>query len=115
MKWVKKAPKDGRRVIPTLSSRPKHSPRAIAREIAGRIIVERQKLKRCAQVVHASLGILVSLSTVKRTLKRYGLTKRRSKWARHRLNVPRPLAEKPGDEATHASHEKRTLTPQFSS
>lgn len=97
MKWVKKAPKDGRRVIPTLSSRPKTSPRATPKEIVGRIIVEKKKLRRCAQVVHASLGIRVSLSTVKRTLKRYGLTKRRSKWARHRINVPRPLAEKPGD------------------
>jgi transposase InsO family protein len=97
MKWVRKAPKDGRRVIPTLSSRPKSSPRAISKEVVSRIIVERKKLRRCAQVVHASLGIPVSLSTVKRTLKRYGLTKRRSKWARHRMNVPRPIAEKPGD------------------
>jgi len=97
MKWVRKAPRDGRRVIPTLSSRPKSSPRSISKELVGRIIVERQKLRRCAQVVHASLGLPVSLSTVKRTLKRYGLTKRRSKWARHRMNIPRPFAEKPGD------------------
>lgn len=97
MKWVRKAPADGRRVIPTLSSRPKTSPRAISKEIVGRIIVERQKLRRCAQVVHASLGFNISLSTVKRTLKRYNLTKRRSKWARRRMNIPRPFAEKPGD------------------
>ena len=97
MKWLRRAPKDGRKTIPTLSSRPKTSPRAISKELAARIIVERQKIRRCAQVVHASLDLPVSLSTVKRTLKRYGLTKRRSKWARHRLNVPRPFAEKPGD------------------
>lgn len=97
MKWVRKAPKDGRKVIPTLSSRPKRSPRAVSREVVGAIIVERKKSGRCAQVVHASLDVEVSLSTVKRTLSRYNLTKRRSKWARHRMNVPRPYAEKPGD------------------
>ncbi len=98
MKWVKKAPGDGRRVIPTQSSRPKTSPRAIPREVVGQIIFERKRLRRCAQVVHASLrDTNVSLSTVKRTLKRYGLTKERSKWARYRMNTPRPFAEKPGD------------------
>jgi len=97
MKWVKKAPSDGRKVIPTLSSRPKTSPRAIPREIVGQIIFERKRSGRCAQVVHASLDVSVSLSTVKRTLQRYNLTKQRSKWARHRMNVPRPFAEKPGD------------------
>jgi transposase InsO family protein len=97
MKWVKKAPKDGRKVIPTLSSRPKTSPRAIPREVVGQIIWERKRHGRCAQVVHASLDVQVSLSTVKRTLKRYNLTKQRSKWARHRINMPRPFAEKPGD------------------
>ena len=97
MKWVKRAPSDGRRVISTLSSRPKTSPRSIPREVVGQIIFERKRLRRCAQVVHASLDVGVSLSTVKRTLKRYGLTKQRSKWARHRMNIPRPFAEKPGD------------------
>lgn len=97
MKWVRKAPKDGRKIIPTLSSRPKTSPCAISKETVAKIIVKRRKLRRCAEVVHASLDIPVSLSTVKRTLKRYGLTKQRGKWARHRMNVPRPFAEKPGD------------------
>jgi transposase InsO family protein len=96
-RWVKRAPKDGRKVIPTLSSRPKVSPRAIPKEMVAAIIVKRKTLRRCAEVVHASLGMPVSVSTVKRTLKRYGLTKRRSKWARYRVNVPRPFAEKPGD------------------
>lgn len=84
-------------MIPTLSSRPKTSPKAISKEVVAKIIVKRKELRRCAEVVHASLDVPVSLSTVKRTLRRYGLVKQRSKWARYRLNVPRPFAEKPGD------------------
>lgn len=96
-RWVRRAPTDGRKVIPTSSSRPKHSPRAILRETVAAIIAKRRELRRCAEVVQASLAVPVSLSTVKRTLRRYGMLCRRSKWARYRLNIPRPFAEKPGD------------------
>ena len=97
MRWVKRAPEDGRMTIPTKSSRPHHSPHAIPRETVGAIIETRRSLKRCSEVVHASLNVPVSLSTVKRTLGRYGMFKRRSRWARYRRNTPRPFAEKPGD------------------
>ena len=97
MRWIREAPEDGRRVIPTKSSRPKYSPRAIARETVAAIIAKRRELRRCSEVVHASLDIPASLSTVKRTLRRYGMLKRKSTWARYRLNIPRPFAEKPGD------------------
>jgi transposase InsO family protein len=97
MRWLRRAPEDGRMVLPTRSSRPHHSPQAIPKETVGAIIETRKTLRRCSEVVHASLAVPVSLSTVKRTLKRYGMLKRRSRWARYRRNIPRPFAEKPGD------------------
>lgn len=100
IRWLKIAPADGRLTIPARSSRPDVSPRAINKEIIGRIIAKRKSLRRCSEIIHASLkqeGIIVSLSTVKRTLRRYGCLKRRSRWARYRLNIKRPFAEKPGD------------------
>lgn len=97
MRWVHRAPRDGRRVIPTKSSRPKCSPKAIPKETVAAIIAKRKELRRCSEVVHASLDLPASLSTVKRTLRRYGMLRRRSKWARYRLNISRPFAEKPGD------------------
>lgn len=100
LRWLKVAPNDGRLTIPTRSSRPNISPRSISKDTIGRIIEKRKSLRRCSEVVYASLkqdGVNVSLSTVKRTLRRYGCLKRRSKWARYRLNIKRPFAERPGD------------------
>jgi transposase InsO family protein len=100
LNWIKKAPRDGRRVIPTESSRPHHHPHEISKELVAEIITKRKKIKRCSEVVHSDLqddGVIVSLSTVKRTLKRYGCLRHRSRWARCRKNIPRPYAEKPGD------------------
>src|SRR5205823_1694405 len=54
---------------------------------------------RCAEVVHDDLkeaGIVVSLSSVKRTLRRLGLTKPKSKWKRIHPPIPRPHASHPG-------------------
>lgn len=100
LNWVKKAPRDGRCVIPTKSSRPHHHPHESNKELVAKVIEMRQRIKRCSEVIHDHLkeeGVDVSLSTVKRILKRYGMLKRRSKWARYRKNIPRPYAEKPGD------------------
>lgn len=99
-KWVKKAPRDGRKNIPTMSSRPNRSPRALAQVVVDAIIVEREKHNRCAEVVHDGLkkkDIVVSLSSVKRTLERQGLVKKRSPWKRWHDTFPRPIVEKPGD------------------
>lgn len=99
-KWVKKAPKDGRKNIPTESSCPHCSPRALPQPIVLTIIREREKHDRCAEVVHDELvkqGVAVSLSSVKRTLERNGLVKKRSPWKRWHDTFPRPIAEKPGD------------------
>ena len=55
---------------------------------------------RYAEVLHHELkneGIGVSLSTVKRTLDRRGLLKKRSPWKRFHPHVDRPQTEKPGD------------------
>lgn len=99
-KWVKKAPLDGRKTIPTESSKPKHHPKELRSEIIDAIIAERKKHGRCSEVVHEGLktqGIAVSLSSVKRTLEREGLTATRSPWKRWHSTFPRPNAEKPGD------------------
>jgi transposase len=99
-KWVKRAPQDGRKNIPTMSSRPHHSPRVLPQMIVDAIVLEREKRNRCAEVVHDGLrknNIIVSLSSVKRTLERQGLVKKRSPWKRWHDTFPRPIAEKPGD------------------
>ncbi len=61
--------------IPTNSSRPHTSPRAIATDIVQRIMELRYSLKRCAEVVWHYLvtvdGVSVSLSSVRRILKRH--------------------------------------------
>jgi len=99
-KWVKKAPWDGRKNIPTMSSRPHHFPGALPQEIVDVIVLEREKRNRCAEVVHDGLkkkDIMVSLSSVKRTLERQGLIKKRSPWKRWHDTFPRPVVEKLGD------------------
>lgn len=99
VRWVAKAPADGRLKIPTESSRPKSSSRALAPGVVQSIITERLKHNRCAEVVHAELkeqGIQVSLSSVKRTLARHELLKKKSKWARTRETLLRPEITAPG-------------------
>lgn len=117
MRWCKRAPEDGRRVIPTKSSRPMNSPKAIGREVVAAIIEKRRSLNRCSEVIHASLAIPVSLSTVKRTLRRYDMLKCRSKWVRYRRTIPRPYAEKPGDlvqlDTVHIQQSGRERTYVF--
>jgi hypothetical protein len=78
-----------------MSSRPRISPLALPREVVQAIIVERSGRRRCAEVVHHALakkGITVSLSSVKRTLDRCGLLKKRSPWKRPHDYTPRPEA-----------------------
>lgn len=98
--WIKKAPSDGRLVIPTKSCRPRSHPKALSREIVKMITAIRRKRNRCAEVIHQELlnqGIKVSLSSVKRVLKRYGLLRERSPWKRWHITEPRPIVENPGD------------------
>lgn len=98
-KWLAKARRFGNVPIPTKSSRPKHSPRALDQALVSKIVSKRIAIRRSAEVVHKALsedGIAVSLATVKRTLDRAHLTKKRSPWKRYHGNTPRPVADAPG-------------------
>jgi len=99
-KWIKKAKKYGYHPIPTLSSRPRHHPDELPKNIIDRIVDVRLEHNRCSEVVHETLrqeGIMVSLSSVKRTLERSYLIKKRSPWKRYRPHQERPLVLNPGD------------------
>lgn len=98
VKWMQRAPKDGRKVIPTLSSRPYHHPSELNPEIVRMIIAYRRKYERDAFFIHHLLkqeGVAVSLSSVKRTLKREALTYP-SKWKKWHQYPPRPTPQAPG-------------------
>lgn len=88
------------RHIPTRSSRPKVFGRAVTTRVVERIRYYRLRYKRCAQVVHAHCiaeGTPVSLSTVRRVLKRLGLVTRKRYHRAYRAPVPRPVVNGPGD------------------
>lgn len=98
-KWVKKARVWGYQLIPTLSSKPKHHPNELKKELVDTIVKKRFELNRSSEVVHYALaeeGVAVSLSSVKRTLERHHLTRKRSPWKRWHPPSPRPSAEFPG-------------------
>lgn len=99
LKWLKKA-QEHSEVIPTESSRPHGHPRTLSKKIIDAIIKERRKYRRCAEVVHQTLlndGMNVSLSSVKRTLKREYLLRTRSPYKRWHFTLPRPTVNAPGD------------------
>jgi transposase InsO family protein len=100
VRWFKKSKTYGYNLIPTLSSKPKHHPKQLSNELVWKIFQTRIKNKRCAEVVHQELinqGIRVSLSSVKRTLDRHGLLKKRSLWKRYHPHIDRPYPLKAGD------------------
>jgi transposase InsO family protein len=68
-------------------------------ELVRTIVEKRLELRRSAEVVHKALeedGVTVSLSSVKRTLDRQGLLKKRWKKT-YKTPIPRPAVAKPGD------------------
>ncbi len=99
--WLRKKPvygPRGRLIIPTLSSRPHCHPRELCPEIVSRILEIRKERNQCAEIIHHRLGkegILISLSSVKRTLKRAGC-RRFSRWKKWHQYPERPLAVYPG-------------------
>lgn len=100
VRWFKKSKMYGYHPIPTQSSRPHHHPKQLSDSLVWKIFHQRIKSKRCAEVIHQELlnqGIVVSLSSVKRTLDRTGLLKKRSPWKRFHPHQDRPLALQPGD------------------
>lgn len=87
--------------IPTLVSRPRMNPHAIAERVVSRILELRAELKRCAEVIwhHAVRvdGLRVSLSSVRRILRRhYCFAGARKKRVRPE-NPRRPAVTKPGE------------------
>ena len=100
VRWFKKSIVYGYNPIPTLSSRPKHHPKQLSDELVWKIFHQRLKTKRCAEVIHQELlnqKVKVSLSSVKRTLDRMGLLKKRSPFKRYHPHQERPYPLKPGD------------------
>jgi len=100
VKWCKKAGVVVGARIETKSCRPKTHPHSLSKEKVAAIIKARMDHNRCSEVVHEYLkrdGVTVSLSSVKRVLKRYQLLKDRTKWKHRRKYPPRPEAEKPWD------------------
>ncbi|HSH31332.1 MAG TPA: DDE-type integrase/transposase/recombinase [Candidatus Saccharimonadales bacterium] len=98
-KWCKRAPFDLRKVIPTASSAPKTSPSRLLQPTIDAIKEARKAHNRCAEVVHddvKDLGIRVSLSSVKRILKREGLLRPEKTGRRWKPPIPRPLPTRPG-------------------
>ena len=98
-KWIKKARKCGYHPILTQSSRPHHHPHELSHELVRKIVTKRLLLNRSAEVVQVALaedGIAVSLMSVKRTLDRQNLTKKRSPYKRYHAPSPRPIADAPG-------------------
>src|SRR3989338_5181515 len=80
VKWIKRAQllPQNVRTIPTRSSRPHHHPRELAQEIVSRILALRAERNQCAEILHWRLtqeGHSVSLSSVKRVLKRFGYSR----------------------------------------
>ena len=94
-KWVRKDHHLGLRPIPTLSSRPMSHPKQLKKKVVDAIVRQRKKRNRCAEIIHRELlnqGVVVSLSSVKRTLARKGLIRHRSPWKRWHFSEARPEA-----------------------
>jgi transposase-like protein len=87
-------------LVPTLSSRPKYSPSAVPETIVQLVLSLRRLLKRCAEVVWFHLvndnGVDVSLSSVRRILKRHQYISGRKKRVRP-SNPIRPIVTRPGE------------------
>jgi len=87
--------------IPTQVSRPRTSPHAVAAHIVTRVLELRAELKRCAEVIWHHMvhkdHLAISLSSVRRILKRnYCFAGSRKKRVRPD-NPRRPLVTKPGE------------------
>mgnify|MGYP002508352109 CR=1 FL=1 len=87
--------------IPSLSSAPNH-PHALSDELIQLVLDVKDQLKRCAEVVwyhiNTVLCINISLSSVRRILKRHNRMKKPKKHRnRHYKGIPRPQVLQPGD------------------
>jgi len=115
VRWVQQAQLcSTTRPILTQSSKPHSHPKQLSSEMVNTILEYRRTHRRCAEVLHYLLtkdGYDVSISSVKRTLKRNGMT-RYSKWKKWHKYEPRPMPKKPGilveiDTIHDGSHDDR--------
>lgn len=87
--------------IPTIVSRPHTSPTVVNKELVDLVLAVRAKLRRCAEVVWhhmtTTLGVSISLSSVRRILRRYHCFDGARKPRVRRDNPKRPLPTKPGE------------------
>lgn len=92
--------------IPTASSRPRTSPAAVNQEIVALVLATREQLKRCAEVVWHHLvhigdeygqTIRISLSSVRRILRRHHCFDGARKPRVRQGNPRRPHVTKPGE------------------
>jgi transposase InsO family protein len=87
--------------VPTITSKPHHHPWAIPDEIIKQILYVRKKLKRCAEVVWhyitTVLKIEISLSSVRRILRRHHCFDGARKPRVRSDNPRRPHVTKPGE------------------
>lgn len=100
VRWFAKSKIYGHHLIPTQSSKPKSHPKKIDESVVKRIISLRIETKRTSEVIHQHLineNIKVSLNSVRRTIDRVGLMKKRSPWKRYHPPVDRPYPLKSGD------------------
>lgn len=100
VKWCRMDPTGGWRRIPTLSSRPHHHPKELKDAVVRRIVSLRLETGRTSEVVHRLLlqeGFRVSLNSVRRTIDRHGLMRKRSVFKRFHPHVDRPVPSKTGD------------------
>lgn len=86
--------------IPTESAIPHTSPSAVSQELVALVLSVRAQLKRCAEVVWhhlvTVLSVSVSLSSVRRILRRSGMARGRKNRVR-RDNPKRPHPTRPGE------------------
>lgn len=87
--------------IPTASSRPHTSPTAVSQRIVALVLAIREQLKRCAEVVWhhlvTALSVSVSLSSVRRILRRHHCFDGARKKRVRPDNPRRPHVTKPGE------------------
>ncbi len=87
--------------IPTLASLPKFCPHAISDEVVDLVLKVRQTLRRCAEVVWHHLAtvlkVTVSLSSVRRILRRHHCFDGARKPRLRPDNPKRPIPTKPGE------------------
>lgn len=100
VKWVKRAQRlhHNLHILPTRSPRPHNHPSTLKPEVILKILEYRKKRNQCAFIIHHLLeqdGYGVSLSSVKRVLKRHGISKY-SRWKKWHQYGERPVPEKPG-------------------